>query len=183
VNIIETDRLILRTWRTDDAEPFFHINQDPKVLEFVPGPMTRERVQEIITYITEHQKQHGYSMWATELKASGEFMGWVGLNYVDWPDIHFTPAVEVGWRLGSRFWGKGYAPEAAKAALHYGFNDCGLEEIISFTVPENQRSRRVMEKIGMTQDMEANFSHPQFPADHRLSTHVLYRVSSAAITG
>jgi RimJ/RimL family protein N-acetyltransferase len=170
--IIETERLILRTWRKEDAEAYFQINQDPKVIEFLRGPLTMEQVNDFIPVVNSH----GDTLWAACLKETGELMGFIGLNYTDW-ESNFTPAVEVSWRLGSQFWGKGYATEGAKASLNYGFKKCALKKIVSFTVPANVRSFRVMEKIGLKRDMNGDFAHPKLPADHPLSQHILYRLS------
>ena len=104
-------------------------------------------------------------------------MGFIGLNYIAWAAA-FAPAVEVGWRLGSVYWGKGYATEGAKACLNYGFRKCGLKEIVSFTVPANVRSIQVMQKIGLRRDWNGDFAHPKLPADHPLSEHVLYRLTA-----
>lgn len=173
--IIETERLFLRTWEEKDIEPFYAMNQDPKVIEYLLGPMSLERAKEFPRIMNAQQKEKKYSLWAVEIKESGEFIGFIGLNYTDW-EAHFTPAVEVGWRLDSKYWGNGYAPEGAKACLEYGFNKIGLEEIISFTVPENTNSRRVMEKIGLKREKKDDFIHPRLPKAHRLLQHVLYRL-------
>lgn len=173
--IIETERLILRTWKKEDAATYYQINQDPKVIEFLL-PTTMEQINDFILAKNTQQQQNGYSLWAIELKETGEMIGFIGLNYTDWP-AHFTPAVEVGWRLASQHWGKGYAPEGAKAALDYGFNKMGLKEIVSFTVPTNVRSIRVMEKIGLKRDLNGDFSHPKLPANHPLSHTILYRLT------
>ena len=173
--ILETDRLILRTWHPQDAEAYFHINQDPLVIENLRGPMTLAEVNIFISSMNDQQDKRGYTLWAVDLKSTGEFIGFIGLNYTDW-EAHFTPAVEIGWRLGSQYWGKGYATEGAKTALDYGFNTLGLDEIVSFTVPANIRSIRVMEKIGMQRDLKGDFSHPKIDLLHRLSQHVLYRI-------
>jgi len=122
--------------------------------------------------------EYGYTFWAVELKETGELIGFVGLKYVDL-GLDFTPAVEIGWRLGSQFWGKGYATEGAKAALDYGFNKLGLKEIISFTVPANKSSINVMKKIGMQRDLDGDFAHPKLAAGHPLSKHVLYRIKNS----
>lgn len=177
--IIETNRLNLRTWGIADADPYFQINQDPKVIERLPGPLTIAQVKDFITRANKQQDQKGYTLWAVELKETGEIMGFTGLNYTDWGSL-FTPAVEVGWRLGSQYWGKGYATEAAKASLEYGFTQCDLKEIVSFTVPENLRSIRLMERIGLKRDVNGDFTHPKLPADHPLSQHILYRLSVEA---
>jgi RimJ/RimL family protein N-acetyltransferase len=174
--IIETKRLILRTWKTKDAQPFFQINQDPKVIEFLRGPLTRDQVKDFISAQNAQQKKHGYSLFATELKATGELIGFIGLNYTDWP-APFTPAVEIGWRLGSQFWGQGYATEGAKAVMDFAFNKIGLEKIVSFTVPANKRSIKIMEKTGMKRDLNGDFFHPKLPKNHPLAHHILYRKS------
>lgn len=110
-------------------------------------------------------------------KQTREFIGFIGLNYTDW-ESSFTPAVEVGWRLGSQYWGKGYATEGAKACLYYGFKKCCLKEVISFTVPANLRSIGVMEKIGLKRDLNADFVHPKLPSHHKLSHHILYKLTA-----
>src|ERR1700720_2841160 len=117
---IETERLLLRTWLPEDIEPFYFINQDPKVIECLPGPLSRQEVENFILAKNIQQEKRGYTLWAAELKEDHHLIGFIGLNYTDW-ESDFTPAVEVGWRLGSQYWGNGYAPEGAKAALEYGF--------------------------------------------------------------
>ena len=175
MNIIETERLILRTWKKEDEDEYYRINQDPKVLEFLRGPLTMQQVKDFINFVNQQFEKIGYTLWAAEEKSSGKLMGFIGLDPLKW-EAPFGPCVEIGWRLGSEFWGKGYATEGAKAALDYGFNKCGLNEIVSFTVPANIRSLRIMEKIGMHRDLKGDFAHPKLPADHPLSRHVLYRL-------
>lgn len=177
MKIIETDRLILRTWKNADRDAYFHINKDPKVIEFLRGSLTIEEISNFITAANTHQDEHGYTLWAAELKDTGEMIGFIGLNYTTFVS-YFTPAIEVGWRLGSQYWGYGYATEGAKAALEFGFKNCGLEEIVSFTVPANIRSIKVMERIGMNRDVNGDFAHPKLTADHPLSKHVLYRITA-----
>jgi RimJ/RimL family protein N-acetyltransferase len=174
---IQAERLILRTWNKEDALGYFQINQDPKVIEFLASSLTMEQVNDFIMAVNKRQEKHGYTLWAAELKETGKLMGFIGLNYTDW-GAPFIPVVEVGWRLGSGYWGKGYATEGAKAALEYGFKQRGLEEIVSWTVPANVRSIRVMEKIGLKRDLNGDFAHPKLAADHPLSQHVLYRLSA-----
>lgn len=174
--IIETKRLILRTWNKEDAEAYFQINQDPKVIEFLRGPLTMEQVNDFIPAANSHQAKHGYTLWAVELKKTGEFIGFIGLNHLDFAS-HFTPTVEVGWRLGSQYWGHGYATEGAMASLDYGFKKCALKEIVSFTAPTNMRSIRVMEKIGLKRDINGDFAHPKLPIEHPLSRQILYRLT------
>ncbi len=177
MTIIETERLLLRTWRQNDAEAYFLINQDPQVIEFLRGSLTMQQVRDFILAANKHQYELGYTLFAVELKESEQFIGFIGLAHTDYffPE-YGTSAVEVGWQLGSQYWNKGYATEGAKASLDYGWNQVGLHEIIAFTVPANRRSLRVMDKIGMTRDLNGDFAHPKLEPDHRLSKHVLYRI-------
>ena len=175
--LIETERLILRTWKKEDADPYFKINQDPKVIEHLPSSLTIDQVNDFIDRKNIHQEKYRYSLWAVESKESSALMGFIGLNYTDWKS-HFTPAVEVGWRLGSQYWGNGFATEGAQASLEYGFKTCGLKEIVAYTVPKNSRSIRVMEKISMKHDRNGDFTHPKLAADHPLSQHILYRLTA-----
>lgn len=178
-SIIETERLILRTWKATDAQAFFQINQDPQVIKYLRDPLSMEEVHDFMHAKNEHQNKYGYSLWAVQLKRTGELIGFIGLNYTDWP-AHFTPAVEIAWRIASEYWGKGYATEGAKACLEYGFNILRLAEIVSFTVPANLASIRVMEKIGMKRDLKGDFAHPKLPEEHIFSQHVLYRITKGA---
>lgn len=179
MKVIETERLILRTWQDDDADEYFRINQDPKVIELLRGPLTMAEVEEFISSMNQLFNEVGYTLWAAQDKLSGKLIGFIGLEPVPW-ESHFTPCVEIGWRLGSAYWGKGYATEGAKAALKFGFETIGLQEIVSFTVPENVRSIRVMEKIGMKRDVTGDFAHPKLALDHKLSKHILYRIKKIA---
>jgi RimJ/RimL family protein N-acetyltransferase len=178
MNIIETKRLILRTWKEEDAEAYYRINQDPNVIEFLPGPLTMEAVREFIIAMNQAFTKTKYTLWAAEEKSSGKLIGFIGLTPIPW-EASFTPCIEIGWRLGSEYWNNGYATEGAKAVLDYGFNQCDLKEIVSITVPKNIRSIRVMEKIGLQRDLHNDFAHPKLPKDHRLSQHVLYRIQRA----
>lgn len=173
MKIIETDRLMLRTWQDADADDYYRINQDGRVLEHLPGPLTMDEVRAFMQKMNAQWNHHGFTLWAAEEKSSGKLIGFIGLSRWNGP---FGEMVEIGWRLGSEFWGNGYATEGAKAALEYGFERCGLNEIVAFTVPANLRSQRVMEKIGMQRDHACDFAHPALSADHRLSAHILYRV-------
>ena len=175
MKIIETERLLLRTWKDEDAEAYYQINQDPKVIEFLLGPMTMAEVEKFITAANQCFSDNKYTLWAVEEKTTKAFIGFVGLWAPEW-EAHFTPCVEIGWRLGSQHWGKGYAAEAAKSVLNHGFKTIGLDEIVSFTASKNIRSIRVMEKIGMTRDYDGDFLYPKLPADHPLAQHVLYRI-------
>lgn len=173
MNVIETERLILRTWEEDDVYPYFLINQDSKVIEFLPSAMSMSEVRDFINKVNNKYKKYGYTLFATALKDTGKLIGFIGLNYTDFP-ASFTLAVEIGWRLGSQYWGKGYATEGAKAVLDFGFNQCNLKEIVSFTAINNIKSIKVMQRLGMLEDIERKFNHPNLLLDHSLSLHVLY---------
>lgn len=173
--MIETERLLLRPWRDDDREPFAALNADPEVMEFFPAPLVREESDALVTRIRGHFDEHGYGLWALEVRNSGRFAGFTGLLQQTFP-AHFTPAVEVGWRLDRRAWGRGYASEAARAAITHGFDEVGLDEIVSMTAIANTRSRRVMERIGMSHDPDDDFDHPYVADGSPLRRHVLYRI-------
>jgi RimJ/RimL family protein N-acetyltransferase len=178
---LRTERLLLRQWRDEDLEPFAALNADPIVMEHFPSTMTRERSDAWAEMCRQKIDERGWGIWAVEVVETGAFIGFVGLNEPLF-DAHFTPAVEVGWRLARHAWGKGYATEAARAALDYAFDEVGLDEVVSFTAPENLRSQRVMQKLGMTRDPVDDFDHPNLPEGHRLRRHVLYR-KRASLSG
>lgn len=176
VHEIRTDRLLLRAWRESDREPFAALNADPAVAEHFPAALTREQSDEGVDAITRHFDQHGFGLWAVEVAASGDFAGFVGLNVPTF-EAHFTPCVEIGWRLARSHWGHGYATEAARASLRHGFEVLELEEIVALTVPANRRSIAVMERIGMTRDHSGDFDHPRIAEGSPLRRHVLYRIT------
>lgn len=180
--VLATDRLLLRLWRDDDVAPFVALNADPAVTQFLPGPATPEQAGRLFAAQNAMYAQHGCCYFAAELRETGELAGFVGLKYQDFATA-FAPCHEVGWRLASQYWGKGLASEGARAALRFGFEQLGLEEIVSFTVADNLRSRRVMERLGMVRDADGDFAHPALPAGHPLSRHVLYRLPRDAFTG
>lgn len=163
---------MLRRWRDEDRGPFAAMNADPRVMRHFPATLTPEESDAFRGRIEDHFVRHGFGLFAVDL--DGQFIGFTGLAVPGF-EAHFTPCVEIGWRLSAGHHGRGYATEAARAVLDYGFEELNLAEIVSFTVPENQASRRVMEKIGMHYDSE--FAHPRLPLDHPLSRHVLYRIS------
>jgi RimJ/RimL family protein N-acetyltransferase len=174
--ILHTGRVILRGWRASDRAPFAALNADPRVMEFLPGVLTRAESDAFADRIEAHFAERGFGLWAVEVPGRAPFAGFVGLAVPRF-EASFTPCVEVGWRLAHAFWGGGYATEGARAALEFGFGKLGLAEILSFTVPANVRSRRVMEKLGMSHRAEDDFDHPALPEGHRLRRHVLYRLS------
>ena len=169
---IQTTRLLLRRWREGDRPPFAALNADTRVMEHFPSVLTRAESDAAVDRIEAHFEQHGFGLWAVEVPDQAPFIGFVGLAVPSF-NAHFTPCVEVGWRLAVDWWGRGYATEAARAVLAIGFGLLALHEIVSMTVPENKRSRRVMERLGMTRDSADDFDHPSQP-DHR--SHVLYRL-------
>jgi len=176
---LATARLRLRPWRDDDLAPFAALNADPRVMEFFPAALDRAQSDALAARIRAHLGERGFGLWAVEVSGVAPFAGFVGLSVPRF-EAHFTPCVEIGWRLAREHWGRGYATEGAVAALAFGFRDLGLTEIVSFTAPANQPSRRVMSRLGMTRDPRDDFDHPALPAGHALRRHVLYRLSRAA---
>jgi RimJ/RimL family protein N-acetyltransferase len=173
--VLRTDRLILREWRDGDRAPFAALNADSRVTEFLATGLDRAASDAMADRIEAHFADHGFGLWAVEVPGIAPFIGFVGLSVPKF-SAHFTPCVEVGWRLAFDHWGKGYASEAARAALQDGFGRLGLREIVSFTVPHNPRSRAVMERIGMRRDPADDFDHPNLGEDSSLRRHVLYRL-------
>ncbi len=171
---LETGRLILRQWRDSDAGAFAAMTGDPEVMRYFPAPLSRAESDALLGRARWKWRELGLCFFAVEVKG-GDFIGFAGLNPPPF-EAHFTPCVEVGWRLARHAWGKGYATEAARASLAYGFGTLGLDAIVSFTVPGNTRSRAVMERIGMARDPTDDFDHPDLPVDSGLRRHVLYRL-------
>lgn len=173
--IIQTDRLVLRQWCSEDLEPFASMNADPRVREYFPGLQTKEESNHSVSLASSHIEKFGWGFWAASLAETGEFIGFIGLKDVYF-QAKFVPAVEIGWRLAFKHWGKGYATEGALACLRYAFERLNLNEIVSFTPVGNARSRAVMQKIGMHHDSKDDFDHPKLPECHKLRRHVLYRL-------
>jgi RimJ/RimL family protein N-acetyltransferase len=179
--MIRTERLLLRQWKESDTQAFAALNADPVVMEFFPRTQTPAESAAAAGKNHLQIATHGWGLWAAEILETGEFAGFIGLWQVTF-EAHFTPAVEVGWRLAHRFWGRGYAPEGGAAALAFAFDELGLDEVVSMTAVGNQRSRRVMEKLGMTHDPADDFEHPYVAVGHVLRPHVLYRVGRNSST-
>ena len=173
---LRTERLLLRRWRPADCALFAALNADPTVMEFFPALLSREESDARIARIEAHFDRHGFGLWAVEIPGVAPFAGFIGLSIPDY-ETPFTPCVEIGWRLAAAYWDRGYATEGARAALAFGFDTLQLTEIVSFTVPANLRSRRVMEKLGMTHQPTDDFDHPLLPEGHWLRRHVLYRIA------
>lgn len=172
---IQTEHLILRPWCQEDYEPFARLNADSRVMEYFPHLLSR---QESDLYAQARQKEidrEGWGAWAVSISGTAGFIGTIGLKKVDL-SVHFMPAVEIAWRLAYDFWGQGYATEGAHAVLKYGFDTLFLDEIVAYTAAQNYRSRRVMEKIGMTYNPKDDFDHPKIAREHKLSRCVLYRI-------
>jgi RimJ/RimL family protein N-acetyltransferase len=179
---LETDRLILRPWTAADAEPFAALNADPQVMRYFPATLSRSESDSTINRARTKAQVEGICFQPVEEKATGRFLGFVGLNRAA-PDVPVPDTPEIGWRLARHAWGQGFATEAASAWLRFGFETLRLSEIISFTTVGNTPSRRVMERLGMTEDPAGAFEHPALPADHPLRPHVLYRLTAERFIG
>lgn len=177
---IETSRLRLRQWVAADRVPFAALNADPVVMEHFPRPLSRVEADALADRLQDHLATHGWGLWAIEIRATGEFIGFTGLARPHF-EAPFGPAVEIGWRLARSVWGHGYATEAAKTALAYGFERLRLPEIVSFTTTRNHRSQAVMRRLGMTHDPADDFDHPLLPEDDPLRRHVLFRIARGGI--
>lgn len=183
---LKTGRLLLRRLRADDLDSFAAMNADAAVMRYFRSPLTRDESAAFMQRIDTHFDTHGFGFWAVEEISSGNLVGLTGLARVMF-DAPFAndarasgaPCVEIGWRFVAGVWGRGYAPEAARAALAAGFGRFGLDEIVAFTVPDNAPSRRVMQKLGMTYSPADDFEHPNLPEGHALRPHVLYRLKAA----
>ena len=172
-------RLVLRRWRDADLAPFAWMNADPEVMEHFPARLSREESDALARRFDARFDEQGFGVWALEIAATGEFIGFCGLNVPSF-DAHFTPAVEVGWRLARPHWGHGYATESARTALAFAFGEVGLAEVVSFTTRANERSRAVMRRLGMTHDEADDFEHPRLAPGHAQRPHVLYRLRAEA---
>ncbi|MDG6109710.1 GNAT family N-acetyltransferase [Dactylosporangium aurantiacum] len=208
--MLRTDRLVLRRWQDEDRAPFAALNADPDVMRFFPRPLSRAESYLMIDRIEAAFDEHGYGLWAVEVvQPDGKdltgpdetaglgrdeagltrpdgtgFIGFVGLVWQRFP-AHFTPALEIGWRLPRHAWGHGYATEAATAARDFAFRPAadggaGMDEIVSITTRTNEPSQAVMRRIGMTRDPADDFRHPNLEPDHPLVEHVLYRLRRPA---
>lgn len=173
---LRTERLLLRRWRDEDRAPFAAMNADPEVMRFFPSPQDRATSDALVDRADASFEERGFGLWAVEVPGVAPFAGFIGL-WTPAFDAHFTPAVEVGWRLAAWSWGRGYAPEGAAASLAFAFGTLGLDEVVSMTTEANLPSRRVMEKIGMTRDPADDFDHPTYP-DWEGRRHVLYRITA-----
>jgi|GEM_PF-65393 len=172
---IRTRRLILRPWREEDLESYAMMNADSRVMEYFPSTLSREESNRQAHLMMKEIPEIGWGFWAVEVPDVANFIGWIGLRKVDF-SAHFTPAIEIGWRIAFDYWGHGYAIEGARACLQYGFETLKLKEIVSFTALTNKRSQRVMQQIGMHHSPADDFDHPKLSVDCKVRRHVLYRM-------
>lgn len=170
---IRTERLVLRQWADSDRAPWAALNADAETMRYFPSTLTRDEADAAADRFSAALESNGWGLWAVE--RDGEFIGFTGLAVPTF-DAPFLPGVEIGWRLARSAWGHGYATEAALAALAFGFDRLGLDEILSFTAVHNQRSQAVMKRIGMTRDEANDFDHPRVPEGSPLRAHLLYRM-------
>jgi RimJ/RimL family protein N-acetyltransferase len=174
---LRTERLVLRQWREDDRDPWAASNADPEVMRHFPSTLERAACDAFVDRHHALLDERGWGLWGVEVPGVAPFIGFIGLNEPEF-EADFTPCVEVGWRLAAPHWGRGYAPEGARAALAHAWDVLGLDEVVSFTAVGNANSRRVMEKLGLALDRE--FDHPNLPPGHPLRRHVLYRTGRPA---
>jgi RimJ/RimL family protein N-acetyltransferase len=175
---LRTQRLRLRPWRSEDLPSFAALNADREVMQYFPSVLDRAASDALAARISAGFVEHGFGLWAVEVEGGASFVGYVGLSVPRWP-ASFTHCVELGWRLARSAWGCGYASEAARAAAAFAFAR-GIDELVAFTVPDNLRSRAVMDRLGMQRDPKEDFDHPALAASSPLRRHVLYRLRSAA---
>jgi ribosomal-protein-alanine N-acetyltransferase len=173
---LRTERLVLRRWRESDRDAFAALNSNPEVMAYFPAPLTRPESDFVFSQIEAGFERSGFGIWCVE-RLDGRFLGLTGLSVVPFEE-HFTPAVEIGWRMLPQAWGLGYATEAARESLRFGFEEAGLEEIVSFASRGNERSIAVMERLEMHRDARGDFKHPLLDPAHVLAPHVLYRLSA-----
>ena len=180
MNILETERMILRRWREDDREPFARLNADPRVMEFQLGVLSREQSDRFFGHIVAHFLECGFCLYATELKANQRLLGFIGIHIPTF-QAAFMPCVEIGWRLAADVWGQGLATEGGRVVLRHSFEVLGLKEIVSFTAAINSRAQRVMQKLAMKRNPAEDFDHPKVPVGHPLRRHVLYRLRNPKV--
>jgi RimJ/RimL family protein N-acetyltransferase len=176
--ILRTERLLLRPWREPDRAPLAAITGDPVVMRYFSIIRSPAQSDAWMDRTQAHIDRTGFGIWAVEIPGVADLIGFVGLSTIP-PDMPPFPGVELAWTLGAEFWGRGYAPEAARAAAEDGFARLGLSEIVAFTAATNAPSRRVMEKAGMELDPLACFDNPRVPAGHLLRRHVVYRLEKS----
>ena len=179
---LETERLRLRQWRDDDLAPLLEMTSDPEVMAHFPALHTPDDARMFLQRLRTWIDEHGHGFWAVEVKASGELAGFCGIKEVTFA-APFVPAFETGWRFARKHWGNGYATEAARVSVAFGFDELRLNEVVAFLLPANRRSAAVCERLGMRRDPSGDFDHPMFAEGQRaiggelLRRHALYRLS------
>lgn len=176
--MIATERLVLRNWRPSDLEPWVALNADPEVMEHFPATHTPAESEALMAANRAVIDDRGWGLWAVERRADGAFLGFTGLMQLR-ESNPLAPGVEIGWRFARHAWGAGYASEAARGALAYGFEKLHLPEIVAFTATSNLRSQAVMDRIGMSRREELDFDHPALPKGHVLERHVVWAAEPA----
>lgn len=171
---LETERLLIRPWKEEDFPAFFEMNSDPLVMAHFPSILSEKESRGLFDEINRRIQKYGFGFWACELKVTKEVTGFVGLNEPT-TQFYFSPCIEIGWRLRSQYWRKGYAKEAATAVLQFAFNTLKLERVVAFTATTNTPSESLMQSLGMTK-MPENFLHPALPKEHALAEHVVYQI-------
>jgi RimJ/RimL family protein N-acetyltransferase len=181
--LIITERLILRPWKEEDFLPYAEMNADPRVREFFPSLLMREESDSEVRRFQATYDRDGFCIFAAELIATRQFAGFIGLQTMNFvvPSLS-QPAVEIGWRLSTKHWGKGLATEGARGVVRHAFATLQLRELVAITVPTNLRSRHVMEKIGMKHLPELDFDHPRIPVGHPMRSHVLYSLKKDGVS-
>jgi RimJ/RimL family protein N-acetyltransferase len=181
LHALSSGRIDLRRWREGDREAFAAMNADARVMKYFAGRLTRAESDAMVDGIEKHFSERGFGLWAIEVPGVAPFVGFAGFAVPRF-SAHFTPCVEIGWRLAFEHWGYGYATEAAQAALGFGFGTLGFSEVVSFAAATNHRSRAVMERLGMHHNLADDFDHPAFAVGHPLRRHVLYRLRPDSLT-
>lgn len=176
--VLQTPRLWLRRFSAADSAAFAAMNADAEVMAHFPALLSPAQSDALLARIAAHWQREGFGLCALECRHSGALLGFCGLLKVA-PELPCAPAVEIGWRLVRSAWGQGLAHEAAHAVLGWAFTELALAELVSFTAVSNQRSQRLMQRLGMQRDSGGNFHHPALPAEHALAPHVLYRLTAA----
>lgn len=175
-----TERLILRDWRDADLTPFAAMNADPAVMAHLDGPIDSTETAAMIARLRAAQAGGGCTFWAIERRDDAALLGFCGLRIGGHPGTPVHEVLEIGWRLRADAWGQGYAGEAARASLAWGWANMPHERILAWTVPANQPSWRLMERLGMTHDPALDFDHPRFPPGHPLCRHITYSIARPA---
>jgi RimJ/RimL family protein N-acetyltransferase len=172
--MIETERLLIRLWRDSDRADYLETCNTPAVTEHLGGPSPEEDVDAALARIRKSQAEHGFCFWALERKSDGAFLGYCGLKIALDKGTPIEGDIELGWRLRADAWGQGYVTEAARGCLAWAWSNLDVRRVVAMTVPANERSWRVMERLGMDRRPDLDFAHPQFAADHPLSRHITY---------